>query len=230
MPVISVFLMSNTGIMWSLSRVIKAYEVWRVILCRWCSLLLSWWEELRVLCLEKGHAYRLYAPIKPLKAICLFFVGLSLRYSWKPQLSSSHFCSLLLSCTPAVSCYPQAPPQVPLSHPNANPWSRKWPAHAFFPQRCCFFSWTIYSSGSISFHYKSFSLYQKNKGSLMLQMAVQHSLLIDQLLDDGLSLVQLVTHYFLDVFVLFSKDAEGYRLIFYLLAGDLPLMLDILVF
>ena len=64
----------------------------------------------------------------------------------------------------------------------------------------------------------------------MLQMAVQHSLLIDQLLDDGLSLVQLVTHYFLDVFVLFSKDAEGYRLIFYLLAGDLPLMLDILVF
>lgn len=42
----------------------------------------------------------------------------------------------------------------------------------------------------------------------MLQVAVEHSLLVDQLLDDGFSLVQLVAHYFFYVFVLLTEDAE----------------------
>ena len=64
----------------------------------------------------------------------------------------------------------------------------------------------------------------------MLQMAVEHSLLIDQLLDDCFSLVQLVTHYFFDVFVLLSEDTEGYGLILDLFAGDLSLVFIVFVF
>lgn len=64
----------------------------------------------------------------------------------------------------------------------------------------------------------------------MLQVTVQHSLLVDQLLDDCLSLAKLVTHHFLDVLVFFSKDSKRYRLIFYLFAGDLSLMLNVFVF
>lgn len=42
----------------------------------------------------------------------------------------------------------------------------------------------------------------------MLQVTVEHSFLVDQLLDDSLSLVQLVTHYFFDVLVLLPKDTK----------------------
>lgn len=42
----------------------------------------------------------------------------------------------------------------------------------------------------------------------MLEVTVEHSLFVDQLLDDGFSLVQLVTHYFFYVFVLLAEDAE----------------------
>lgn len=64
----------------------------------------------------------------------------------------------------------------------------------------------------------------------MLQVTVEHSLLVDQLLDDCFSLVKLVTHNFFDVFVLLSKDAEGYGLVLDLFAGDLSLVFIVFVF